>query len=360
MLSFAATTDLIAFNNAADFATGFGFDLDTPTFYEVAPQATFPCGESSNPTDCLKGGNNITNFCEDANAPGLEEDQPNLTNSATSEWGVWQGFVEASEAPAQSRATPPPRAPLRGVPSPPSLPRRRVALCRAPIPRVLLSRDPFTPEESSPVPVVVDDNCSSIFFSIEQPHYCQLNPSEIASSESSSSASPLSNASTYSPHPSPPVHSVPAPAAFHDFIDNLIYQVRAEIGAERGLESPESCSPSLPSPPPSRKRSFTSIQSSPSPSSTSSASSSPPPSSRAKKYSLAGMSLEEISLRKKEQNKIAARRYRSRRSEQHKSNKDEISRLQSRNSELRAEEAALARQIATLKAMMIDRVSAKQ
>lgn len=101
MLNFAP--DHVAINNVSNFATGF--DLDAPTFCEIAPEVTFPYSRSSNPTDYLKGGNNIINCCKDANA-GVEN-QPNLappaTNSVPLEWGVWQNFVEASAVPALSR-----------------------------------------------------------------------------------------------------------------------------------------------------------------------------------------------------------------------------------------------------------------
>jgi len=132
--------------------------------------------------------------------------------------------------------------------------------------------------------------------------------------------------------------------------------VRDEIQAEREFFNP----------PVSRKRSFeSSLQPSPPlSSSNSSASSSPFPSDspdsfspRAKKYSLAGLSLQELSERKKQQNKIAARRYRSRKVEKFRSNKEEIDRLEARNTELRIEEASLAQQISALKELMINQIS---
>lgn len=78
---------------------------------------------------------------------------------------------------------------------------------------------------------------------------------------------------------------------------------------------------------------------------------------RAKKYSLIGLTLEELNERKKQQNKVAARRYRSRKMDQKRSNIDEISRLETRNSELRIQEASLAQQIAALKELMIKQMA---
>jgi hypothetical protein len=79
--------------------------------------------------------------------------------------------------------------------------------------------------------------------------------------------------------------------------------------------------------------------------------------SQSKKYSLFGLTYEEVNERKRQQNKNAARRYREKKQKEFESNKYEISRLESRNVELRNMEKFLGEQIEFYKKLMIERIS---
>uniref|UniRef100_A0AC34G8P0 BZIP domain-containing protein n=1 Tax=Panagrolaimus sp. ES5 TaxID=591445 RepID=A0AC34G8P0_9BILA len=68
-----------------------------------------------------------------------------------------------------------------------------------------------------------------------------------------------------------------------------------------------------------------------------------------KKYSLMGLSNNEVKERKKVQNILAARRYRQRRNELINERREEIQKLEDRKAELKLEEASLAGQIQALK-----------
>lgn len=78
---------------------------------------------------------------------------------------------------------------------------------------------------------------------------------------------------------------------------------------------------------------------------------------RGKKFSLAGLSHEEIALRKKEQNRIAAQRYRSKKTNAFHSEVSEIDYLTKRNSQLKQEETSLAAEIQQLKDLMVAQLS---
>ncbi|KAH7713332.1 hypothetical protein AAVH_19335 [Aphelenchoides avenae] len=88
-------------------------------------------------------------------------------------------------------------------------------------------------------------------------------------------------------------------------------------------------------------------------SSSCSSSSSPPPPKRGKKYSLQGHSAEEIAERKKEQNRIAAQRYRTRKTQTLEEGRSEIAYLEERNAELRLEEQEIAAEIHRLKEILV-------
>jgi hypothetical protein len=75
---------------------------------------------------------------------------------------------------------------------------------------------------------------------------------------------------------------------------------------------------------------------------------------RAKKYSLAALSHEEVSLRKKEQNRIAAQRYRSRKNQTLEEGREEISYLEKRNADLRVEIYAIEQEITQLKETLVN------
>jgi hypothetical protein len=79
--------------------------------------------------------------------------------------------------------------------------------------------------------------------------------------------------------------------------------------------------------------------------------------SQSKKYSLFGLTYEEVNERKRQQNKNAARRYREKKQKEFESNKSEISRLERRNIELRNMEKNLGEQIEFYKKLMIERIS---
>lgn len=74
---------------------------------------------------------------------------------------------------------------------------------------------------------------------------------------------------------------------------------------------------------------------------------------RAKKYSLNALTQEELAERKKYQNRAAAQRYRSKKSQTIEQERDEIERLERLNAEMRNEQAVLAKQIAELRAQLL-------
>uniref|UniRef100_A0AC34QNV0 BZIP domain-containing protein n=1 Tax=Panagrolaimus sp. JU765 TaxID=591449 RepID=A0AC34QNV0_9BILA len=233
--------------------------------------------------------------------------------------------------------------------SPQPLPPPGDALCRPPF-CIPPSCSPFM----VPVAPISDEvNLHSIFFD----HNRHSNSSDHICQSSSSSSSPDYCNTLFS--------SSPNPIDGFDFLDSLICQVREEIEAEKALFTPSVelfvprksslASSYQPSPPLLSSASCSSSSSSPIPSDCSSFDSQPR--ERAKKYSLANLSLQELNERKKQQNKIAARRYRSRKMEQFRTNKDEIARLEARNAELRHLEASLGQQIAVLKNLMIQQIS---
>lgn len=79
----------------------------------------------------------------------------------------------------------------------------------------------------------------------------------------------------------------------------------------------------------------------------------PPLSKRAKKYSLSTLSHEQIAQRKKEQNRIAAQRYRSRKHHTLEEGRSEIGFLEKRNADLRLEAYALEQEIQQFKQMLV-------
>lgn len=77
------------------------------------------------------------------------------------------------------------------------------------------------------------------------------------------------------------------------------------------------------------------------------------PSKRAKKYSLAALSHEEIAERKKEQNRVAAQRYRSRKTQTLEQGREEITFLEKRNADLKLEMYALEQEIKQVKQQLV-------
>ncbi|CAI4223630.1 unnamed protein product [Auanema sp. JU1783] len=164
------------------------------------------------------------------------------------------------------------------------------------------------------------------------------------------------------------------------FLDNLILSAREEISKEG--EAPQIESACSPSPSVSSTKTDTLIltpehpltiigedgneykvvlQPVAKPSSTikrksSSSSITGPAPKRAPGVSLAEFTEDEINERKKEQNRVAARRYRDKMRETRDSEKDEKSRLCSRNEYLKEEASRLEKEIATLKSLMFNAV----
>ncbi|CAD5232305.1 unnamed protein product [Bursaphelenchus xylophilus] len=201
---------------------------------------------------------------------------------------------------------------------------------------------------------------SSIFYTpIEA---CSVSP--CSSTYSAAHSSPSSPAVQCSPYPSSSVSSPPflhvlCPTEsldWREWIDELIEEVRNEMINETIFDNATSPSTSSTSTR-SRKRKHCSALS-PEDSGISSASSvgsaSPPPlSKRAKKYSLASLSHEQIAERKKEQNRIAAQRYRSRKTQTLEEGRTEIQFLEKRNSALRSEIEAMEKEINQLKGVLV-------
>jgi hypothetical protein len=65
------------------------------------------------------------------------------------------------------------------------------------------------------------------------------------------------------------------------------------------------------------------------------------------------LSQEELAERKKEQNRAAAQRYRTRKTQTIGEERGEIDRLEQLNAEMRAEQAELAKEIAALRAQLL-------
>lgn len=80
----------------------------------------------------------------------------------------------------------------------------------------------------------------------------------------------------------------------------------------------------------------------------------PPLSKRAKKYSLSTLSHEQIAERKKEQNRIAAQRYRSRKNQTLEEGRTEINFLEKRNADLRLDIYAMEQEIKQFKQMLVN------
>uniref|UniRef100_A0A0N4ZRC5 BZIP domain-containing protein n=1 Tax=Parastrongyloides trichosuri TaxID=131310 RepID=A0A0N4ZRC5_PARTI len=116
----------------------------------------------------------------------------------------------------------------------------------------------------------------------------------------------------------------------YDWIDNIINEVRQEIKREKNKRK------SL-----KRKVSYESDSSDYS------------SLNGSKKYSLSGMSTSEIAKRKKEQNRIAAQRYRMKQKAAEMAESEEMSYLQKRNTFLREETIRLEKEIEEMKCMMI-------
>jgi hypothetical protein len=223
------------------------------------------------------------------------------------------------------------------------------------------SRKELAPEHIpnyTPSPTNSTSDCSEL--STSSPFVIQSTPSTIPQCQSSPSTS--SSVSDFSPSTSFGTDSqCVSPAGCQDwqvFIDEILREVRAEIRAESSFKEFNSDS--------SRKRKLP-LAEAPVESSSSSTISCASESAdeyeandypkRGKKYSLTGLSAEEIAERKKEQNRIAAQRYRSRKNQTLEEGRGEISHLEKRNEQLRKEEAQIAKQIRQLKAQLVGGIS---
>uniref|UniRef100_A0AC34G2W2 BZIP domain-containing protein n=1 Tax=Panagrolaimus sp. ES5 TaxID=591445 RepID=A0AC34G2W2_9BILA len=125
------------------------------------------------------------------------------------------------------------------------------------------------------------------------------------------------------------------PVILYKLIDCFVDEVRGEIKAEKDIQPQNSSSP----PEFKCENSFFETE------------------NHGKKFSLFGMTYEELNDRKREQNKSAARRYRAKKQKEFETNKSEISRLEKRNGELRDMEKFLGEQIAYYKETMISKVN---
>ncbi|KAL3101246.1 hypothetical protein niasHT_028002 [Heterodera trifolii] len=203
---------------------------------------------------------------------------------------------------------------------------------------------------------------SSLFHSSSPP------PTSASSSSSTSASFPHSSCSSFSLSSASTSSAASlSPLPWQLLIDQMIREVQTEIQAEKALRF--DC-PNFQMP---RKRSFGSASPgfsssassaidfpSNSSSSSSNASGSPrpflcfsqnslPQAKRAKKNSLISLSHEELAERKKEQNRAAAQRYRSRKSNVLEQERDEIWHLETDNAKMREEMAQIADQIAKLR-----------
>uniref|UniRef100_A0A915ENJ0 BZIP domain-containing protein n=1 Tax=Ditylenchus dipsaci TaxID=166011 RepID=A0A915ENJ0_9BILA len=150
--------------------------------------------------------------------------------------------------------------------------------------------------------------------------------------------------------PTSPNFCEPFDAKWEDWIDDLLQEVKSEIRAESLFVE---CAPVS-----SRKRKASSLAHSSrtsdgNESSSSCSDSQTTSKERAKKYSLAALSHEEIAQRKKEQNRIAAQRYRSRKTQTLEEGRSEIAYFEKKNEQLRKEETILAAEIQKLKDMLV-------
>jgi len=169
--------------------------------------------------------------------------------------------------------------------------------------------------------------------------------------------SPFSTSSGY--HSISP-SSTSSEKTFYEMVDEIVEEVRSEIRAESIIcgnsNEPKFVARKAP------KRKFSYESQFPSSSSENSPISSEYDETqveqkRGKKFSLAGLSHEEIALRKKEQNRIAAQRYRSKKTHAFHSEVSEIDYLTKRNVHLKQEEVSLAAEIQQLKDLMVAQLS---
>ncbi|KAI6230727.1 Basic-leucine zipper domain-containing protein [Aphelenchoides fujianensis] len=202
-------------------------------------------------------------------------------------------------------------------------------------------------------------SCASTVASCFQP----LTPCSSNGSESSASPSAFCGGG----HPLlPPADSPQSPlfwavtsyvaeeCDWRDFLDEIIEDVRAEIRSENVFNS--HFAPQSSTTRPLKRKLPTSAESTASSSSDGEAADVPPASAsgkRAKKYSLSALTHEQIAERKKEQNRIAAQRYRSRRNQTLEEGRNEIAFLEQRNADLRLETAQLEEEIRQLKALLV-------
>lgn len=200
--------------------------------------------------------------------------------------------------------------------------------------------------------------------------YCSESPCSSSQSPAASSHTPHSHQGSsldspiYLPQCSSPSSSEASSLSYwlpnesldwREWIDEIIDEVRNEINSEimfNQLAQPTQTKSSS-----SRKRKAqtsspasvdSGVSSAHSPSSQSSV-----PSKRAKKYSLATLSHEQIAERKKEQNRVAAQRYRSRKTQTLEQGREEISYLEKRNADLKMEMYALEQEIRQVKQQLV-------
>ncbi|KAI6213793.1 hypothetical protein M3Y94_00193600 [Aphelenchoides besseyi] len=195
-------------------------------------------------------------------------------------------------------------------------------------------------------------------------HFLQpLTPSSTNGSEPSGSPYLTPHPLPYADSPQSPLYwcvtsYVPEECNWREYLDEIIDDVRAEIQSETDFNSQFNRSTNFDASA-SRKRKISSstVSFAASPSSSDSETADVLLTSsngkRAKKYSLNALSLEQIALRKKEQNRIAAQRYRSRRNQTLEEGRHEIAFLEKRNDDLQREAAALEEEIRDLKSMLV-------
>ncbi|KAI1719393.1 bZIP transcription factor domain-containing protein [Ditylenchus destructor] len=243
----------------------------------------------------------------------------------------------------------------------------------------------LTPATTPPQhPYLISSNGD--FLNVEDCGHTQIPTGYLSPPESSLSASPYGStqnsdtcSSVVSSAPVTPFYECISPEVqsfgqdqWQDWIDEIVEEVQSEIKAE-SMFTELAPSQNGHSNNDSRKRKASAISmasinensasASPSTSTDSSSFSQSPSteeclSKRAKKYSLSSLSHEEIARRKKEQNRIAAQRYRSRKSQTLEEGRAEIAHFESRNAELREEEAMLTKEIQRLKQVLVGGLSA--
>ncbi|KAH7697190.1 hypothetical protein AAVH_35728, partial [Aphelenchoides avenae] len=248
-----------------------------------------------------------------------------------------------------------------------------------------LHHSPYPQGSVSSLPV---SPCSSDAASTYSPPSSSSTASAKAHRHSPSSAAPqikcsyppslgsAASPSSYSDRSSASPPSSSSAANWYELVDGLLDEVRSEIRAESfftevqqttrpsrkrsaahqvASSSFRAAKPEVPSPASSSSLGAERFASPPAAysSSSCSSSSSPPPPKRGKKYSLQGLSAEEIAERKKEQNRIAAQRYRTRKTQTLEEGRSEIAYLEERNAELRLEEQEIAAEIRRLKEILV-------